>query len=459
MYDIIIIGAGTAGISAYNEAIKYTKNILIINDGSWDTTCARVGCMPSKLLISSANRMQDIQSAKDLGLLQDVAVNTSNVMQRLHHLRERFIRATLKGIDQWDNSHKISGHAKFIDTHTVEVNGQSYQAKSFIIAVGSRPHIDKALKEELGNKYLSSDEIFELSQLPKSLAVIGSGVIATELAQAMQRLGVKTTMFARSQKVGALSSPTLQSLAQKELSEEINIKFKILPDQVKKQTNHIKIDFTENNQVQSIEVDYVLGATGRQSNLDRLSLDQLDPSFTDIKKMPINKKTKQLADMPIFIVGDAAPDAPIQHEAAHAGKEVVHNCLNYPEVKPIPALTPLAIIFSHPEMAIVGQSFKQLEQQNIEFIRGFASYENQGRALVLAENKGGIEVYIDKKSGKLLGAELFCSQAEHLAHLLAWTIDADQDIHQVLAKPFYHPTLEEGLRSALKHARRQLQQP
>ncbi|MFV5405427.1 dihydrolipoyl dehydrogenase [Acinetobacter sp. 228] len=459
MYDIIIIGAGTAGISAYNEAIKYTKNILIINDGSWDTTCARVGCMPSKLLISSANRMQDIQSAKDLGLLQDVAVNTSNVMQRLHHLRERFIRATLKGIDQWDNSHKISGHAKFIDTHTVEVNGQSYQAKSFIIAVGSRPHIDKALKEELGNKYLSSDEIFELSQLPKSLAVIGSGVIATELAQAMQRLGVKTTMFARSQKVGALSSPTLQSLAQKELSEEINIKFKILPDQVKKQTNHIKIDFTENNQVQSIEVDYVLGATGRQSNLDRLSLDQLDPSFTDIKKMPINKKTKQLADMPIFIVGDAAPDAPIQHEAAHAGKEVVHNCLNYPEVKPIPALTPLAIIFSHPEMAIVGQSFKQLEQQNIEFIRGFASYENQGRALVLAENKGGIEVYIDKKSGKLLGAELFCSQAEHLAHLLAWTIDADQDIHQILAKPFYHPTLEEGLRSALKHARRQLQQP
>ena len=459
MYDLIIIGAGTAGISAYNEAIKYTKNILIINDGSWDTTCARVGCMPSKLLISSANRMQDIQSAKDLGLLQDVAVNTSNVMQRLHHLRERFIRATLKGIDQWDNSHKISGHAKFIDTHTVEVNGQSYQAKSFIIAVGSRPNIDNALKEELGDKYLSSDEIFELSQLPKSLAVIGSGVIAIELAQAMQRLGVKTTMFARSQKVGALSSPTLQSLAQKELSEEINIKFKILPDQVKKQTSHIKIDFTENDQVQSIEVDYVLGATGRQSNLDRLGLDRLNPSFTDLKKLPINKKTKQLADMPIFIVGDAAPDAPIQHEAAHAGKEVVHNCLNYPEVKPIPALTPLAIIFSHPEMAIVGQSFKQLEQQNIEFIRGFASYENQGRALVLAENKGGIEVYIDKKSGKLLGAELFCSEAEHLAHLLAWTIDADQDIHQVLAKPFYHPTLEEGLRSALKHARRQLQQP
>ncbi len=109
-------------------------------------------------------------------------------------------------------------------------------------------------------------------------------------------------------------------------------------------------------------------------------------------------------------------------------------------------------------MAIIGQSFKQLEEKNTEYIRGFVSYERQGRALILAENKGGAEVYIDKKSGKLLGAELFCPQAEHLAHMLAWMIDAEQDIHQILAKPYYHPTLEEGLRTAFKHARRQLDQ-
>src|SRR5690606_14196921 len=102
-----------------------------------------------------------------------------------------------------------------------------------------------------------------------------------------------------------------------------------------------------------------------------------------------------------------------------------------------------------------GKSFKQLEDQHVEFIRGFISYENQGRALVLAENSGGIEVYIDKNSGKLLGAELFCSQAEHLAHLLAWMIDANQDIHQILAKPFYHQHLEGGRRTAITHARRQ----
>ncbi len=456
MYDLIIIGAGTAGISAYNEAIKYTQNILIINDGSWDTTCARVGCMPSKLLISSANRMHDIQTAEELDLKHNAVIDPSDVMQRVHVLRERFIRATLKGVDQWDSSHKISGKAKFIDPQTIEVNGQSYRAKSFIVAVGSRPNVDKALKQQLKEKYITSNEIFEFSQLPESLAVIGSGIIAIELAQAMQRLGVQTTMFARSQKVGALTSPVLQKLAQEQLSKELNIKFKNLPDEVGIQADKIKINFTENDQTESIEVDYILGATGRQSNIDRLGLDQLNSTFKDIKNLPIDKETKQLANLPIFIVGDAAPDAPIQHEAAHAGKQAVYNCLNYPDVKPIPALIPLAIVFCHPEMAIVGKSFKQLEDQHIEFIRGFVSYENQGRALVLAENSGGIEVYIAKESGKLLGAELFCSQAEHLAHLLAWMIDADQDIYQILKKPFYHPTLEEGLRTAFKHARRQL---
>jgi len=109
MHDLIIIGAGTAGISAYNEAIKYTQNILIINDGPWDTTCARVGCMPSKLLISSANRMHDIQTAEQLALKHNAVIDPSEVMQRVHVLRERFIRATLKGVDQWDSSHKISG--------------------------------------------------------------------------------------------------------------------------------------------------------------------------------------------------------------------------------------------------------------------------------------------------------------------------------------------------------------
>ena len=122
MYDIIIVGAGTAGIAAYKEAIKKTDNILIINDGDWDTTCARVGCMPSKILISVANRMHDIQHADNLSLITESQIDTSAVMQHVQKLRDRFTKATLKDVNSWNPKHRISGKATFIDPNTIQVS-------------------------------------------------------------------------------------------------------------------------------------------------------------------------------------------------------------------------------------------------------------------------------------------------------------------------------------------------
>ena len=455
MYDIIIVGAGTAGISAYKEAIKYTSNILIVNQGPWDTTCARVGCMPSKVLISTANRMYDIEHADEVALQVEAHIDRSAVMQHVRQLRDRFTAATLADVDSWDQSHKISGAAKFINANTIQVNNQHYQAKSFILAVGSTPNMDAEWKAELGDRYINSNDIFELEQLPKSLAVIGSGVIAIELAQAMTRLGVQTTVFARSQKVGSLSSPQLQSLACKELSQAMNIKFKVLPENIKKSQHGVLISFTDNVS-QTLEVDYVLSATGRSSNLNSLDLTQINPLFKEIRNLPINNRSKQLGEYPIFIIGDAYTQTPVQHEAAVEGKLVVESCLNFPKLKDLKTLTPLSIVFSSPEMAIAGQSYKQLIDENVEFITGYASYERQGRALVLGKNHGAAEVYVDVNTRQLLGAELLVESAEHMGHLLAWIISEKLTVDQILEKPFYHPTLEEGLRSALKHARRQL---
>lgn len=457
MYDIIIIGAGTAGIVAYKEAIKKTQNILIINDGPWDTTCARVGCMPSKVLISTANRVYDIQHADEVALHVKAQIDTSHVMQHVQSLRDRFTTATLKDVNSWEKSHKISGKAEFVDAQTVQVANQQYQAKSFILAVGSTPSFNRDWKEKLGDLLITSDQVFELEKLPKRLAVIGSGVIAIELAQAMHRLGVETTVFARSEKVGSLTSPTLQKNAIDLLSNELNIKFKTLPDQVKKYRNKVKIEFNENGQSQQLITDYLLVATGRDSLLNTLKLENIDASFLDTKQLPIDHDTKQLAKLPIFIVGDAFSSTPIQHEAADEGRKSVLNCLNFPKITPIKTLTPLGIMFSSPEMAGVGKNHKWLTDHQVEFITGYASYVKQGRAIVNGKNKGAIEVYVDPNTHKLLGAELLATGAEHLAHLLAWSVAQELTIHDILDHPYYHPTIEEGLRTALKHARRQLQ--
>lgn len=456
MYDIIIIGAGTAGQAAYKEAIKHTSNILIVNHGPWDTTCARVGCMPSKVLISVANQLHDAQSLDQIGVTTHLHPDSQKIMHHVQNLRNQFTQAALKDVERWETSHKITGQAHFINASTIEINQKHYQARSFILAVGSTPSFDLEWKKELGSKLITSDEIFELEQLPESIAVIGSGVIALELAQALQRLGVKTTIFARSRKVGTLTSPLLQKMAQELLSQEIEIKFEVLPTHIQNFKDGIQITYQEFGQEHCLVADYLLVATGRRTLLDNLKLENINVEFTDLKNLPIHTVTKQLAHYPIFVIGDAHTNTPIQHEAAHEGRNAVLNCLNLNKIKSIRNLTPLGIVFCEPEMAIVGQSFKQLESSKVPFVTGYVSYARQGRAQVLRKNYGALEVYVHTKSRKILGAELLMTSAEHLAHLLNWMISEDCTLDQLLEKPFYHPTLEEGLRTALKHARRQL---
>lgn len=456
MYDLIIIGAGSAGISAYKETIKHTQNLLIINDGPWDTTCARVGCMPSKVLISTANRMHDIQHSEMLGLDVHASINTDQVMPHVRSLRDRFTQATLKDLDAWPTEHKINGRAHFINANTISVNNQNYQAKAFIIAVGSTPQYDEKLKQQLGEKFITSDQVFELNALPQSLAVIGSGVIAIELAQAMHRLGVETHIFARSKKVGALSSTALQSLAQETLSQELNLYFETLPEHYELQDESVKINFNFQSKPQSIHVDYLLVATGRRSLLNTLKLENIKNDFSDLKNLPIDLHTKQLGNFPIFIAGDAYTKTPLQHEASHEGKALVKNCLSLNKIESVKTLTPLGIVFCEPQMASVGQNYKQLTDSETDFVIGKVNFSKQGRALTMGKNQGAAEIYVNKKDGRLLGAEFFCPAAEHFAHLFAWLISENLTVHQILAKPFYHPTLEEGLRTALKHARRQL---
>lgn len=455
-YDLIIIGAGTAGISAYTAAKRQTDNLLIINDGPWDTTCARVGCMPSKVLIASANQYHDAKNLSKVGIQAELQADLSGVLPRVREYRDRFTSGMQETVDGWKAEHKINGKARFINHNTVEVNGQQYQANAFIIAVGTTPRPNDEWQQAIGDRLLTTDTIFELEQLPSSIAVIGSGAISTELALALNQLGVKTTVFSRGKNIANATSPKIQELINTALQPQLNVLFETTPESFELKDNQVQVHFNQDDEKKSIAVDYVLNATGRVSLLDGLALDQIDPSYDDIKSLPINEYTKQLADRPIFIVGDAHTTTPVQHEASNEGKIAVKNVFSYPEVKQGKDLAPLSIVFSSPEIALVGQSYQQLKDSNVDFEVGFASYESQGRATVLGKNVGGIEVYVDKASQVFLGAEIFVTDGEHLAHLLAWILNQKPTISDILSQPFYHPTLEEGVRTAFRDVKYKL---
>jgi glutaredoxin len=180
--DVAIIGAGTAGLSARREVEKITNSYVVIDDGPLGTTCARVGCMPSKVLIQVADDFHRRGKLSEEGILggEKLTVDSKQVMKHVRKLRDRFVRSVLQGHESWRAEHLIRGRATFTSKNTLKVGEETIEAKSIIIGSGSRPIIPPAWQKY--KKYLiDTDQFFELEDLPKEIGLVGLGVIGIEL--------------------------------------------------------------------------------------------------------------------------------------------------------------------------------------------------------------------------------------------------------------------------------------
>ena len=453
-FDVAILGAGTAGLSARREVEKVTDNYVVIDAGTLGTTCARVGCMPSKVLIEVANRYHARHQMVDIGITNSevLQLDPPAVMRHVRKLRDRFVRSVMGGIDAWRETHLLREYASFVDPHTLQVGDRQIRANSIIIATGSRPILPKAWRP-VQDLLIDTNRFFELETIPQKMVVIGLGVIGLELGQALHRLGVEVTAVGLGTALGALSDPEIQGYA----LEAFRAEFPIVTTGVKQLERHgdqLRVHTDEG----VFEVDAGLLAIGRRPNLDRLGLDTIGLELDD-KGIPLySKHTQAIQGQPhLFIAGDANAERPLLHEAADQGRIAGYNAVHHPH-QCFVKRTMLAVTFSEPGIALVGQRYADLVAAGTDFVTGAVSFEGQGRAIVKLQEKGLLHVYVHRTSGMLLGAEIFAPQAEHLAHLLAWAIERQVDIWGALAFPFYHPVLEEGLRTALRAAAEQVAQ-
>lgn len=451
--DIAIIGTGTAGMGAYREARKFTNNIALIEGGEYGTTCARVGCMPSKLLIAPAEARHHTKVFQQFGLNVGVPeVMGTVLMERVKHERDRFVDFVKEDIDEFEPEHRIQAYAKFIDDHTLALsNGQILTAERIVIATGSKPHIPEVLKtaEDL---LITNDDVFDWHDLPKSVAVFGAGVIGLELGQALHRLGVNVHLFGARNSVGPLTDPLVKDYAINTFKAEFPFHSASETHAIKRVSEGVEIRFasTPDSEEQTLVFDYLLAATGRRANIENLGLENTT-LVRDERGIPIyDQLSMQCGSSHIFIAGDVNGDLPLLHEASDEGRLAGENAGRYPEVFKRARKVPLGVVFSDPQIATVGKSYAELLQSGYKFVVGEVSFENQGRARVMLVNKGLMRLYGDRESGCLLGAEMIGPRHEHLAHLLAWVIQLRMTVSEVLQMPFYHPVIEEGLRTGLR---------
>ncbi|HSV17246.1 MAG TPA: dihydrolipoyl dehydrogenase [Casimicrobiaceae bacterium] len=460
--DVAVIGAGTAGLAAYRAARSAGKRALVIEGGRYGTTCARIGCMPSKLLIAPAEAAHAVERFAAFGLAIDGAVKVDGkaVMERVRRERDRFVGFVLESVERLPAADKLRGYARFVDDTTLLVTSDSQaggdtmvHAPRIVIATGSSPHVPPHFAA-LGDRLVVNDDVFEWQDLPGSVAVFGPGVIGLELGQALHRLGVRVKIFGRGGGVGPLGDPAVLECARRTFGAELYLDTDARAE-VEREGDAVRVSYRALDGSSRVELfDYVLAATGRRPNVAGLDLAKTSLKLDRFGVPLFDRATMRAGASSIFIAGDASNDVPLLHEAADEGRIAGTNAARHPDVRPGLRRAGLGVVFTDPQIAIVGGGYAATRE--LHHVTGLVSFEDQGRSRVMLRNRGLLHVYAEVATGLFLGAEMIGPDAEHIGHLLAWARQMNLAVEQMLEMPFYHPVIEEGLRTALRDAQAKL---
>jgi dihydrolipoamide dehydrogenase len=459
--DVVIIGAGTAGMAAYRAARSHGKRVLLIEGGPYGTTCARVGCMPSKLLIAAAEAAHAVAAAPGFGVMTDPPrIDGRAVMGRVRSERDRFVGFVLESVENIPAADRLRGMARFLDANRLQVDDHTIvQAAQVVIATGSSAIVPPELQGG-ADRVIICDGVFEWDRLPASVAVIGTGIIGLELGQALTRLGVRVMILGRSDGVAHLSDPDVLACARTCLAAELDLRPNTQVQAAERVGDQVLLHWlSASGEAHADHFDYVLAATGRAPNVHAIGLEHSGLAL-DARGVPLfDPLTMQCGASHIFIAGDCDNERPLLHEAADQGRIAGDNAGRYPAIAPGLRRTPLAVAFCDPQIATLGQSYQTLcKQMPGRFVTGEVSFANQGRSRVMLQHRGLLRVYADCATGLFLGAEMIAPRAEHLAHLLAWACQNRMTVAQMLEMPFYHPVVEEGVRTALRDLQEKVQQ-
>lgn len=451
--DVAIIGAGTAGLYALREVKRAKKSFVLIDSGPLGTTCARVGCMPSKVALHAAElwRMRAEHAAYGISGTGQLSIDRDRAWQKVRSMRDDFAGRGASSAIKGAGEHLLNGWAEFVEPTLLRVvtesGEQRVRTKAVVIAAGSRPVIP-AFLEPFAEHCLTTDELFEQETQPKRLGVLGLGAIGLEMGLAMARLGVEVFAADMAPGIAGIADPEVSRNALEIFRREIQMHLGA-PAQLAAAEQGVLLR-TGNG---DIAVDKVLVALGRRPNVDGLNLAEAGFALDERGMPKYDAQTMQVEGLPVFIAGDANAERTLMHEAAEEGAMAGYNAAHGLQ-QTFRRKTPLVIAFTQPDIVAVGQRLDELDTERI--LIGSATTAANGRSRILGGGEGLLRIYADRDSGHLLGAAMVGSRGEHVAQLLAIAIQQGMTVQQLLQGPYYHPVVEEMIQSALQEVVRQL---
>ena len=372
-YDIIAIGGGSGGIATMNRAGEHGAKAAVIEEKKLGGTCVNVGCVPKKIMWYGA---QIAESFHHYG--PDYGFTSSDVQfdfAKLRQNREAYIdraRSSYDGSFKRNGVDLIEGRAHFVDSHTVSVNGELIRAKHIVIATGARPSIPTIPGAELGG---SSDDVFAWEQLPESVAILGAGYIAVELAGVLHALGVKTDLFVRRDRpLRGFDSYIVEGLVNEMEKTGLPLHTHKVPVKLEETEQGITIHFEDGS---SHTASQVIWATGRRPNVDGLELEKAGVTLNQRGFIQVDEYQNTVVDS-IYALGDVTGEKELTPVAIKAGRTLSERLFKEKTSPKMDYTTIPTVVFSHPAIGTVGltedQAIKEYGQEHIKVYKSsFAS--------------------------------------------------------------------------------------
>ncbi len=431
MYDLTIIGAGWAGFNAALRARELGFKTCLIEASEIGGTCLNKGCIPTKTLIQSAKVFALTRKSEIFGLEpMTPEINFAKVRERKDSLIRQLAKGMqfmLKGIDF------INSRAEILSEEEIKIADKVIKTRFIIIASGSRPAELPGYRFD-GIKILSSDDILNLKEIPRSLLIVGGGVIGCEFASLFSLFGSSVRIIEK--------MPHLLPGEDKEIARKIESLFK-------KRGIEVNID-TDITGVALKEYDSVLICVGRQPNTEGLGLERLG-IILDKNRIAIDDCFRtNIAN--IYAAGDCTGKTMLAHFASFQGRAAVERIVNGRAQLGFNASFAAVpnCIFTDPEVASVGMSQEKAQENNIDVDVHKFDFLGLGMARILDEAEGFIKIISDKKSNQILGASIIGPKATELISIMALSVSAGLKVSQVRSTIFAHPTLSEAIYEALK---------
>jgi dihydrolipoamide dehydrogenase len=441
-YDIIVIGSGAGAIIADAVVAQGFKVALVDKAPLLGGTCLNLGCIPSKMLIYTADRIADIQEAKKLGIIAEIkSIDFGSIMERMRKSRsesQEYVRRGIresKGLDLYETE----GH--FVEDYTLEVNGEKIKGTKVFIASGSRPLIPPI--KGLGSvEYLTNENVLELKQRPNSLIIIGGGYIAVEYAHFFAAMGTKVTIIEMLDRIAQSEEPEISEVLERELKKRMDIYTNTLAEEVKKIENSVTV-ITKNRvsgKIKEFSAESIMIAVGRRSNADLLKVEntgvQLDKKgFIKVDDyLETSKKN-------IFAIGDANGQQMFTHVANREATVAWHNATHKAKVKMDYSAAPHAV-YSHPQIASVGLT-EETARKDYHIRVGRARYWDTAKGEAMMEEVGFAKTIVDAHSGRILGFHIIGPYAPELIQEVTNAMASGGGIQSLNEGMHIHPALPE----------------